>query len=328
MAGNTGIEWTDRTWSPIMGCTKVSPGCDHCYAERLAKGRLKRLYPDGFDHITLRPDHLHDPWGWKKPQKIFVCSMSDLFHPRVPFLYILRAFVVMAGAPQHTFQVLTKRPGRMAHFANVLLPQYSQGTIPWPSNVWAGTSVESAKYLPRLDVLARVPAKVRFVSAEPLLGSVDLRPWLTKVCPFCRKSTGWCACDIGEMADDQGYLDEVPDDQFVEGEGVDYDAAFARFSHDNADLPPVLSWVIVGGESGPGARPMHPQWARDIRDQCQEAGVPFFFKQSGEWAPEWLHISGPPLHRWDPDEPGVLRVGKKAAGALLDGREWKEMPNP
>ncbi len=295
MGGNTSIEWTDKTWNPVTGCTKVSPGCDHCYAERMTN-RFKR---QDFSDIIFHPDRIHEPWGWKKPSRIFVCSMSDLFHPKVPFLFILRLFVIMAGAPQHTFQILTKRPGRMAHFANVLLPKYSQGTITWPDNVWAGTSVESAKYLPRLDVLAKVPAKVRFVSAEPLLGPL---PTLDR------------------------YLINPHSTDWVDGQGHGA----------------VLQWVIVGGESGPGARPMRPDWASSIRDQCQEAGVPFFFKQWGEWVPftQWPRTDFKPigvqdanqrLHLWGDDgDDGSdfsMRIGAKAAGALLDGREWKEFPN-
>jgi protein gp37 len=187
----------------------------------------------------------------KKPQRIFVCSMGDLFHPRVPWEFIAQVFAVMMRCSQHEFQVLTKRPGRMAHFANVFWPNQGRGLgldpmyeCGWPSNVWAGTSVESAKYLHRLDVLARVPAKVRFVSLEPLLGHVDL-----------------------EM---DHWLD-------------------------------VLHWVILGSESGPNRRPIDEDWVRSIRDQCNAAGVPFFYKQ-------------------------VYRNGRRITMPLLDGKEYKEWP--
>ena len=304
------IQWTQETWNPITGCTKVSPGCDHCYMFRQYP-RLRGMHVPGYAHspdvVTLLPERLEQPLAWKKTKMIFVCSMSDLFHPRVPYAFLDDIFAVMSEASQHTFQVLTKRPGRMAHYAE-------NCGMPWPSNVWAGTSVESAKYLPRLDVLARVPAKVRFVSAEPLLGPLDLRPWLHD--EHCAKRprtkramyASYIGCDcVGQ----QGK---------------------------------VLSWVIVGGESGPGARPMHPQWARGIRDQCREAAVPYFFKQWGEWlggdkrpgargvvrASDGLDTWWPDSrtnhqHVW-PDRSVSFLVGKKAAGALLDGVPHMDIP--
>lgn len=256
MGDKTTIEWVKNpdgsrgaTWNPITGCSKVSPGCDHCFAERLALGRHRRFYPKGFGEIQLRHDRLDTPLRWQKPKMIFTCSMSDLFHPRVPFDFIRQVFATMEETPRHTYQVLSKRPGRMAYFARVGL----EGI--WPPNVWAGTSVESARYLPRLDVLARVPAPVRFVSAEPLLSALDLRPWLLP-------QRGY-----------RPFLDE----------------------------PPVLSWVICGTESGPGRRPMEPDWARSLRDQCLAASVPFFLKQ--------MEIDG-----------------KVRSMPLLDGVEHKEMP--
>lgn len=249
MADRTTIEWTDATWNPVTGCTKVSPGCDHCYAERLTQRR-----GGDFSKVTLHWDRIAQPLRWKKPRRIFVCSMSDLFHREVPVGFLTHVFQTMAECPQHIFQILTKRPGRMAWFAKQL-------AVPWPENVWAGTSVESAKYLPRLDVLARVPARVRFVSAEPLLGPLDMRPWLDYQV---------CTCD-------------------------------ASGGHDWGCGEPFLNWVITGGESGPGFRPPDPAWFQSLRDQCQTANVPFFFKQ------------------W-----GGLRPG---GTALLDGREWREMPH-
>ena len=223
----TGISWCDSTWNPWYGCRKVSPGCDNCYAERdmTRYGRDWRVTRAATSTFSA-------PLRWKTPRRIFTCSWSDFFIEEArPWLS--EAWEIMRRTPQHTYQVLTKRPGLMAAWAD------EHGWLP---NVWAGTSVESAKYLPRLDVLARVPAQVRFVSAEPLLEPLDLRPWL------------------------QGGCD----------------------------------WVITGGESGPGARPMRLEWARSLRDQCQQAGVPFFLKQLGG-----LHAGGP---------------------ALLDGREWREFP--
>jgi protein gp37 len=228
------IEWTDATWNPVTGCTKISPGCKFCYAERMAK-RLKAMgqhrYRNGFA-LTLQPDALEIPLSWSTPRLIFVNSMSDLFHEDVPLEYIRRVFGVMERADWHVFQILTKRAGRLAEVAALL---------PWPGNVWMGVSVENADYTWRVDQLAKVPAAVRFLSIEPLLGPIPNLPL----------------------------------------RGVD--------------------WVILGGESGPGARPMEPAWAEQIRDRCIAVGVPFFFKQWGG-------------------------VRKKRAGRVLGGRTWDEMP--
>jgi len=261
------IEWTDMTWNPVTGCTKVSPGCDHCYAEAMSR-RLQRLpkyagtiKDKGWSgKVFCHADQLDIPYTLRKPRMIFVCSMSDLFHSDVPFSFIWNVFYVMASTPQHTYQVLTKRPGRMKYFAETLL---FAGR--WPQNVWAGTSVESKKYLPRLDLLIQVPAPVRFASFEPLLEDLDVGPYL-------------------RWAD----LDAIP---------VQLRGDMRRNALSNG-----VNWAICGGESGPGARPMPPDWARSIRDQCNHAGVPFFFKQ------------------WNP----TAKLGKLPA--VLDGIEWKEMP--
>lgn len=308
------IEWTDATWNPVTGCTKVSPGCDNCYAERLALGRHRRFYPQGFVHVELRPDRLGVPLSWRQGRKIFPCAQSDLFHPRVPFDFIAQVFNVMAMAKHHTFQVLTKRPGRMAYFASEVWNVHY--AYLWPSNVWAGTSVEQEwdgrrHLIARLDALARVPAPVRFVSCEPLLGLVDLTPWLEPRCRLC-----------GGL--EPQNIDGLPPCEM--------------------ELP--LNWVVAGGESGPRARPMHPDWVRSIRDQCQAAGIPFFFKQWGEWLPddhctdEQWHRARERYGREEPysrlgEGPGALTVstfqrwalvGRKAAGALLDGKEYREWP--
>lgn len=234
MGLKSAIEWTESTWNPITGCTKVSPGCKHCYAERMAE-RLQAMgqenYRNGFE-LTLQPQMLELPLRWKAPQTIFVNSMSDLFHERVPVEYIQRVFNVMRRAHWHRFQVLTKRGERLEELASQLQ---------WESNIWMGVSVESERYRSRIDKLRRTGAKTKFLSLEPLLGALrdlDLR-------------------------------------------GID--------------------WVIVGGESGPGARPMDPAWARDLRDQCRRSKVPFFFKQWGG-------------------------TNKRRAGRVLDGRTWDEMP--
>ncbi len=242
MADRSTIEWTEATWNPVTGCTKVSPGCAHCYAETFAerfRGVPGHPYERGFD-LQLRPERLDQPLTWKRPRMIFVNSMSDLFHEEVPEDYIRAVFQVMERASWHTFQVLTKRHERLAELAPLL---------PWPQNVWMGVSVENQRWTCRVDALRRTPAAVRFLSCEPLLSALQLN---------------------------------------LEG----------------------IHWVIVGGESGPGARPMRPEWARDIRQQCESAHVPFFFKQWGAYS-----------------EAGA-RVGKGQAGRVLDGRTWNFMPLP
>ena len=234
MATKSSIEWTESTWNPLTGCTKVSPGCKHCYAERMAK-RLHAMgqpnYANGFK-LTLHPQALEIPLSWKKPQMIFVNSMSDLFHKDVPAAFIQQVFDVMHRAHWHTFQVLTKRSERLLE----LDPQ-----ITWPDNVWMGVSVENQDHTLRSDHLRQTNAKIKFLSLEPLLGPLP-----------------------------------------------------------NLDLHGI-NWAIVGGESGPGARPILEEWVVEIRDQCRGAHVPFFFKQWGG-------------------------VHKKRAGRLLQGRTWDEMP--
>jgi protein gp37 len=234
MGLGSSIEWTEATWNPVTGCDKLSPGCKHCYAERMAL-RLRAMgqarYADGFD-LTLHEDVLELPLRWTRPQTIFVNSMSDLFHKNVPFAFIERVFNTMAQATWHRFQVLTKRSERLSELGS---------RLKWPENVWMGVSVESEKYLSRIDGLRATPARVRFLSLEPLLGP------------------------LSELA-----------------------------LHD-------IDWVIVGGESGPGARPMRPEWVREIRDTCLSMGVPFFFKQWGG-------------------------VQKGRNGRTLDGRTWDDVP--
>lgn len=234
MAEKSTIEWTNATWNPVTGCTKVSPGCQHCYAETFAerwRGLPAHPYAQGFD-LRLWPERLDLPLTWRKPTTIFVNSMSDLFHEKVPVPFIRKVFLAMERASWHTFQILTKRSERLVELAPKLQ---------WSPNVWMGVSIESTSYLWRADNLRDVPSAVRFLSLEPLLGPL-------------------------------GTIDLTD-----------------------------IDWVIVGGESGPGARRMERVWARDIRDQCLEAGVSFFFKQWGG-------------------------VQKKKNGRLLDGRTWDEMP--
>lgn len=286
MPGETAIEWTrgddgspGRTWNPVTGCTRVSAGCDHCYAKRFAerfRGVPGHPYEQGFD-LRLWHDRLGLPLRWTKPRRIFVNSMSDLFHADVPDSFVVAVFAVMAAAPWHQFLILTKRPQRMKR--NLTDPEFQQavmktfGTIKtkgvpdhfpgWPlPNVWMGASVENQDAAWRINWLARTPAAVRFLSCEPLLGPIELTPWLFPV---------------AEMGSD--------------GIGRLYGEPGAS----------LIDWVIAGGESGPGARPMHPDWARGLRDECVLARVPFFFKQWGG-------------------------VRAKAGGRELDGRTWDEMP--
>ncbi|MBL9008892.1 MAG: phage Gp37/Gp68 family protein [Myxococcales bacterium] len=234
MAHGSGIEWTESTWNPVTGCTKISPGCKYCYAERMAE-RLQAMgqdnYRDGFQ-LTLQPHMLELPLRWKRPQTIFVNSMSDLFHKDVPVTYIQQVFDVMRRAHWHRFQVLTKRSDRLAEI---------DAKLSWAPNIWMGVSVESDQYRTRIDDLRLTCSRTKFLSLEPLLGPLT-----------------------------------------------------------NLDLRNI-DWVIVGGESGPKARPMDAAWAIDLRDQCRRAGVPFFFKQWGG-------------------------KNKKQAGRLLDGRTWDQMP--
>lgn len=302
------IEWTDETWNPLTGCQHVSEGCDNCYAARETSGRLKNhpayegLAKDGkfTGEVRLLPDRLDQPLRWRKPRLVFVNSMSDLFHDDVPDEFIAQVFAVMARAPQHIFQVLTKRPARMARWVNRVAKDPGgwithngewtsayggTGIIvspdEWPlPNVWLGTSVENQKWADvRIPHLLKTPAAVRFLSCEPLLGPVDLG----------------------------AFLDEL---EFERDDGV---AAIYR---------PKLRWVIVGGESGPGARPMYPDWARSLRDQSVFAGVPYFFKQWGEFAPARNGEAWQVGTEFWP----VWRYGKKKAGREFDGRTWDEMP--
>lgn len=238
MADSTSIEWTDATWNPVTGCTKISAGCDHCYAERFSerfRGTPRHPFESGFD-LTLRPERIEQPLRWRTPRMIFVNSMSDLFHKEIPKEFIARVFDTMEAASWHTFQVLTKRSSLMRDF---LRRRY--GARCGPSHMWFGVSIEDGTKTSRIRHLREAPAGVRFLSIEPLIGPV-------------------------------GKLDLTE-----------------------------IDWVIVGGESGPGARPMNPDWVREIRDQCHARGVAFFFKQWGGLRP-------------------------KSGGRELDEREWNQFP--
>ena len=313
----TKIEWADEVWNPVTGCTKVSQGCKNCYAKTLhdlrhkaylAGAELPEQYAQPFETVQLHPDRLEMPLHWKKPRRIFVNSTSDLFHEHLYDLeqsFLNEVFAVMAATPQHTYQILTKRPLLMERYlAEQRRPAYVEHSLEticgehgwcipdfdWPlPNVWVGTSIST-----QLDAdenippLLRTNASVRFVSIEPLLGPVDL----------------W---------------------------GARYDNPNGGKTGAVTSWPGGLDWVICGGESGPNARPMHPHWARSLRDDCQAAGVPFYFKQWGEWLP--IEQSG---NGWgnipksaEIDYIGAVPfagVGKTVSGRLLDGVEWNQFP--
>ncbi len=307
----TKIEWADKTWSPVTGCSPVSEGCEHCWAERFSKRLAGRCgYPaDDPFRVTLHPDRLEQPLKRKRPSRMFVCSMGDLFHEDVDEKYIAKVLAICDLARQHTYLILTKRPERMAALFNdedfvfhvgwfqsqagreFGLPRLSLDEIgPWPlKNVWLGVTVENqARADERIPILLQIPAAVRFVSVEPMLGPVDLTYWLNGA------------------PEQNGY-----------GEWI--------------QTYPPLDWVICGGETGPGARPINYYWAESLREQCVEAGVPFFFKQWGEWIDPTQMDNGIEFPDWEKShlwhgETGTVRVGKKAAGRLLDGREWNEYP--
>lgn len=286
------IEWTDVTWNPTTGCNKISPGCKNCYALTMHKrlkgmGQLK-YQKDFSDGVQTWKDELLKPLGWKKPRMVFVNSMSDLFHEDVPFEFIEAVFSVMSDVDRHTYQVLTKRAERMYEFFQWMKERFG---IEWrPSNnVWIGVSVENQKYADeRIPYLLQCNAAVRFLSCEPLLGRIKLRHI------------------DAEMAGDSGLI-------FV-------DALTGRQDDMGRPCPDTgkINWVIVGGESGHGARPMHPDWVRELRDQCVNAGTAFFFKQWGEFRPIGI---GSDEHATEP-----VKMGKKKAGRFLDGKEWNEMP--
>jgi protein gp37 len=291
----TKIEWADRVWNPVTGCTKISEGCKNCYAERMSKRLAGRCgYPKDYPFkVTMHPERLKELDGLKKPSKIFVCSMGDLFHYFVPFDFIGSVFEEMICHAQHTFMVLTKRPARMKDFIDWY---FGEDEI-IPSNIWLGVSAENqAAADERIPILLQTRAAVRFVSCEPLLGKISLN--------------------------ELHYQDVVSIDALrgLYGFPIPHEPTGAK-----------LDWVIVGGETSPRARPCHPDWVRGLRDQCQAAQVPFFFKSWGEWIPAYQILqkmttrTSMKFHHWN-DGAEATRVGKKASGRLLDGREWDETP--
>jgi protein gp37 len=352
MSDNTKIEWTDATWNPITGCSVVSPGCTNCYAQQLAGTRL-RNHPSRAGltresagrhvwngQVRFNVEWLDEPLRWRRPRMIFVCAHGDLFHESVPDEWISAVFGIMAAAPHHTYQVLTKRPERAyAWFARMKDASTAQGYLHeavksrmgydnprrpavnitrWPlPNVWLGVSVEDQRRADeRIALLIATPSAVRWISAEPLLGPIEFR-WK----PYAHEATG------EEYRD---YLERVG--------SVDQYEALRK-----------IDWVVAGGESGHNARPMHPDWARSLRDQCFAAGVPFFFKQWGEYATleqsgldlnecyakskfgGWVeldgkHSIGEGAYPLDTGAEHVFGLGKKHSGRLLDGVEHNAYP--
>jgi protein gp37 len=352
VATRSDIEWTDLSWSPVIGCTRVSRGCDGCYA--ITSARIRTFNPnskistafagttvnaagrvDWTGEVNLLEDRLLQPLSgkgiWSQPQKVFVNSQSDLFHDKIPDEFIVRILAVMVCTPQHTYQVLTKRHSRMRSLLSsgeLAAAVYAEAERlagapagPWPlPNLWMGVSIEDQQWANvRVPALLGTPAARRFVSAEPLLGPIDL----TRI-PY---------------RGDRPYVVDALAGRYGERE------PHTSFSYGMAGLEPI-DWVIAGGESGPRARPMHPDWPRSLRDQCLNAGTAFNFKQWGVYRPFWLpDVDGRP---WPepvlyveadsgralpeaevPDTGqwiGVFRLGKKRAGRELDGTTWDQMP--
>lgn len=322
MSTSSKIEWTDTTWNPVLGCDKVSPGCDRCYAITQANIRAANPAPrvasafagltertehglDWTGRVNLLPERLAQPLAWRKPRRVFVNSLADLFHDSVPAYFIAQVFAVMAGAPQHTFQLLTKRHARMRSLLSsedfrqdvfmIAENEFRGSDHVWPlPNVWAGISAEDQHWATiRVHALLRTPAAVRWVSAEPLLGPIDLRNLKMGNAALLDALCGDMKSPAGEIY---------------------------------AACPGSVSWVVCGGESGGGARPMHPDWARSLRDQCQDARVPYLFKQWGSH--RWVGHSAwdEAAQCWVDDGIEPQRVSKKLAGRVLDGRTWDEYP--
>lgn len=329
----TKIEWTEYSWNPVTGCTPVSEGCENCYARRMAnrlKGRCGYPSDDPF-RVTIHPERLEEPLRWKKPRKVFVCSMGDLFHEDVPFSYIAQVFDVMCSwrwpnkaseqagdesmleDPGHTFMVLTKRPQRFHEFLS-WLGDFWPGDSPvninleveghFGKHIWLGVTAENQQRADeRIPILLQIPAAVRFVSIEPMLGPINFR-WF----PAWSENAPTTAMN-----------------PYNGGRTNEYDGLRR------------LDWIICGGETGPGARPLHPDWVRNLRDQCQAAGIPFFFKSWGQWRVEHRQSEVVELNRLKSNQCVAkaqsgghylfTSVRKKKAGRLLDGQEWNEVPN-
>lgn len=333
--GDTKIEWAMKSWNPMTGCTKISPGCKNCYACRMSKRLVGRAgYPaDDPFRVTLHPDRLEQPLHWKNPRRVFVASMGDLFHEDVPFEFILGVFSIIERCPQHTFIILTKRPeGAREFFDEVAIDNSDVGLSGWNIlldclNIYLGVTAENQEQADkRIPILLTIPAAVRFVSVEPMLEGIDL-------------------------------LKMQPNHYTLINSLEGCETAFRGMSMEPSSdyTGKKLDWVICGGESGSGARPMHPDWARSLRDQCVEAGISYFFKQWGEYQEiyrfnsflHWVNKASTHVDRnciclgskgtvcrtgkdfAAHQFPVVVmrKVGKKAAGRELDGQTWSEFPN-
>lgn len=366
------IEWTEKSWNPVTGCTPVSEGCRNCYARRMAhrlRGRFGYPADEPF-RVTLHPERLREPIGLRKPRRIFVVSMGDLFHDDVPESFIDQVFAVMALCSEHTFQVLTKRPARMLNYCSYshrdseimarmdelipgssrqpqgwefvpggrgeegYEPGYWEGPLRWPlPNVWLGVSVENqAAADERIPILLHTPAAVRFISVEPALGPVSIRNYVrgsreVVECPKCGH--------VHNSADSFYWTGLERDIEADRCPNCGYDtkgSIRAYIELEDRYILPGLDWVIVGGETGPGARPMHPEWVRSLRDQAVAAGVPFLLKHRGEYLtlPELadlgITLSTAEAMNANTMGGGFYRVGRKRAGRMLDGRAWDEYP--
>lgn len=300
-----------ETWNPIVGCSKVSPGCDNCYAEKFAfrivnmleksKSETYHVYKNAATksgwtgRTALNTDHIDKPLQWKSPRMVFVCSMGDLFHENVPFTWIDQVFEVIVDCTEHIFIILTKRPERMKEYMDYRIANGKYYNYSW---VWLGVTAENQEQADkRIPILLKIPAAKRFVSIEPMLGPVKL----TAIRQFDGKGIHIASYQVLEPI------------------------TTAKDSN-----RPALDWVICGGESGPKARPMHPEWVRSVRDQCEAAGTPFFFKQWGEWKPFEKGDQCKRLFSWATDTERnmkiVTKVGRKAAGNLLDGKQHHNWP--
>jgi len=388
------IQWTEQTWNPIIGCSKISPGCENCYAEKMA-GRLANMRSTYYYmNVVKIDDDIHSPYKafgeWdgkthfvssqlqnpmkrKKPTMYFVCSMGDLFHESVPFEWIDKVMAVIGRSQQHTFQILTKRPVRMKEYLmsegrydNILkeaqnISFYPEGLgigisspkdLKWWPNIWLGVTCENQEQAnKRIPILLDIPAKVRFVSIEPMLDKVDLTRFFPSGYWGIHPTKGemWypkyymvkCKCGWIGSSEYLGGGGPIADT----GDNFDCYCPSCEREEDWVDIEGKLDWVICGGESGPNARPMHPDWVKSLRDQCESANVPFFFKQWGEWR---LHSqtnmyelygeTGKHPHEFNYYDSNLnktrtfggdwIKCGKKAAGSLLKGIEYKQYPKP
>jgi protein gp37 len=340
----TTIEWTKRpgtvgeTWNPTTGCNKVDRGCKHCYAEvmhrRLQAMGQEKYKADFLDGAVAHPDTLKIPLAWAKPRTVFVDSMSDLFHKDVPFDFIGQVFEVMSQTPQHTYLILTKRPDRAVDFwawrdlnrAHFLLGNRGMiGTENWkcPANIWMGTSVNDQNSTKRILELLKLRGCLRFLSYEPATGPVDLRRIIVS-------ESGLDEDGKERRVVVLDALDGIAMDCIYERDKKVWSGVLDR------DVPR-LHWIIMGGESGHGAEPMHPAWVRKVRDDCKATGTPFFFKQWGVWSPITFYKEnqevmikfnlGKDEFLFPDPAQNMKKVGKGIAGHTLDGEVWQQFPH-